>query len=182
VDALMIDDAMNVTQNISRWYVIHTGPKQEIRAFENLRAWGLETFFPRIKTRRLNQFTGSATMIPNPLFPRYIFARFAAHESMHKVRFTRGVSNIVEFGNGPCAVDEEIISILKSNVGNDGFIRMSEELKSGDHVVVSKGPLRNLSGVFVKDLPSSERVLILLNAIRFQGNLVVPRELVQRVA
>jgi transcriptional antiterminator RfaH len=121
-------------------------------------------------------------MIPNPLFPGYIFAKFGAKELMHKVRFTRGVSNIVEFGNGPCAVDEEIISMLKSHIGHDGFIRMSEELKSGDQVVVSDGLLKNLSGIFVKNLPGSERVLILLNAISFQGNLVVARELVQRVA
>lgn len=175
-------EKMSVTRNTSRWYVIHTAPKQEIRALQNLTAWGVETFFPRIKTPRLNQFTGTATMIPTPLFPGYIFAKFAAEELMHKVRFTRGVSNVVEFGSGPCAVDEEIIAMLKFHIGHDGFITMSEELKSGDHVVVSGGLLKDFSGIFVKELSGSERVLILLNTISFQANLVVPRELVQRVA
>jgi len=41
-------------ENSLRWYVIYTHPKQEERVDKNLRAWQVETFFPKIKERRLS--------------------------------------------------------------------------------------------------------------------------------
>ena len=46
-------------EDISRWYVVHTKSRQEERANSNLRAWGVETLNPKVKTRRYNQFIGT---------------------------------------------------------------------------------------------------------------------------
>ena len=85
-------------EQVSRWYVVYTLPNYEQRADSNLRAWHLETFAPKIKARRVNPFNGVSIYVTRPLFPRYIFARFNLNALMHKVRFTRGVSNVVSFG------------------------------------------------------------------------------------
>src|SRR5262245_34582992 len=77
--------------NSQRWYVVHTNAKQEDRAANNLRAWQVETFSPRMKERRYNQFTNEPILMTRPLFPRYIFARFEADQLLHKVSNTRGV-------------------------------------------------------------------------------------------
>src|ERR1043166_9166696 len=61
-----------IGQDTSQWYVVHTNPKQEERADSNLRAWGVETLHPKLKTRRFNEFTGAPTVTTKPLFPRYI--------------------------------------------------------------------------------------------------------------
>src|ERR1044072_7426163 len=99
--------------NHLQWYVIHTNPKQEDRAECNLRAWQVETFNPKIRTCRRNEFTGEPVYSVKPLFPRYFFARFKVNELFHKVRFTRGVHDVVSFGDYPTAVHDDMIAIIK---------------------------------------------------------------------
>src|SRR4030095_187859 len=97
----------------SQWYVVYTNLKQEERANENLRAWGVETLHAKLRTRRYNEFTGAPTYITQPLFPRYLFAKFNAREQLCKVRFTRGIQNVVCFGESLATVDQEIIDIIR---------------------------------------------------------------------
>ena len=164
------------------WYVVHTHVKQEERANENLRSWGIETLHAKLRTRRYNQFTGAPTYLTQPLFPRYLFAKFNAREQLPKIRFTRGVHNIVCCGESPAPVDEHIIEIIRSRIDENGFVKTNDELKPGDKVVISAGPLRNLVGIFEREIKGSDRITILLTAIEFQGRLVVDRGLVQRAA
>ena len=163
-----------------QWYVVHTHVKQEERANENLRSWGIETLHARLRTRRYNQFTGAPTYLTQPLFPRYLFAKFNACEQLPKIRFTRGVHNVVCFGENPARVDEEIIDIIRERIDENGFVKTNDELKPGDKVVISAGPLRNLVGIFERQVKGSDRITILLTAIEYQGRLVVDRDLVQR--
>lgn len=166
--------------DVCRWYVIQTNPKQEDRANINLKAWGVETLHAKLKTRRYNQFTGAASYISQPLFPRYIFAKFDAHKYLSKIWFTRGVHSVVSFGGNPASVDEDIIRIIQGRIDKDGFVQIGEDLKPGDKVVVKAGPLRNLMGIFEGELKANERVIVLLTAINFQGRLVVSRDLLER--
>jgi transcriptional antiterminator NusG len=163
------------------WYAIHTHPKHENRAENNLRAWQVETFAPKLRECRINQFSGALTYYIKPLFPRYLFARFKASELLHKIYFTRGVHSIVSFGSGPIPVDDEIIALLQSQVGEDGFVRLGNELKPGDKVKITGGAFENLSGVFERGLKDSDRVTILLAAISYQGHVIVERELLAKI-
>lgn len=168
--------------DVSRWYVIHTKSRQEERANNNLRAWGVETLNPKVKTRRYNQVTGTASHISQPLFPRYIFAKFNAAKQLTKIWFTRGVHDVVCFGGSPASVDDDIIEILQSRIDESGFVRTSEELKRGDKVVIKAGPMRNFIGIFERELKASERIVILLTSINYQGRLLVGGDLVERVS
>lgn len=168
--------------DVSRWYVVHTKPRQEERANNNLRAWGVETLNPKLRTRRYNEFTGAPSTITQPLFPRYIFARFNADKQLAKIWFTRGVHDVVCFGGSPALVDEAIIAILRSRMGEDGFVKSTDDLKRGDKVMIKAGPLRNFMGIFEHELKAGERILVLLTSINYQGRLVVGRDLVERVS
>jgi|SRR5882672_271365 len=170
------------TSDISSWYAIHTHPKQENRAESNLRAWNVETFFPKIKEHRLNQFSGAATFLIKPLFSRYFFARFNVEQLLHKVSFTRGVQDVVSFGGIPSLVDDEIIELLQSRVDGDGLVRIGEEFRPGDKVIMRSGMLSNLVGVFEREMNDSERVMILLATINYQGHVIVDKELIRKVA
>ena len=175
---------MNIqnTEDVSRWYVVHTKSRQEERANSNLRAWGVETLNPKVRTRRYNQFVGTPLHISQPLFPRYIFARFNADEQLSKNWFTRGVQNVVCFGGIPASVDEDIIELLQARIDESGFVKTEDELKRGDKVVIKAGPLRNFVGVFERELKASERIELLLTSINYQGRLLVQRDLVERVS
>ena len=173
------------TQNetaLSRWYVVHTNPRQEERANNNLRAWGVETLNPKLRTCRYNEFSGAPIIITQPLFPRYIFAKFDAGKQLAKIWFTRGVHDVVCFGGTPAPVDEDIIAILHSRMDKDGFIQTNDDLKPGDKVIIKTGPMRNFMGVFERKLKASERILVLLTSINYQGRLVVERDAVERAS
>jgi transcriptional antiterminator RfaH len=162
------------------WYAIHTHAKEEDRAANNLIAWKVETFNPKIRERRVNPFTGASTYEKKPLFPRYIFARFDAGSMLSKICFTRGVRRVVGFGNGPVPVEDEIIQFIKEQAGQDGLIQLGDELKRGDLVTVKDGLLGELSGIFEREIQGTDRVKILLNAINYQASIVIPKEHVRK--
>lgn len=164
------------------WYVVHTNPKQEDRADSNLRGWNVETFTPRVKQTRYNPYTGEASYIARPLFVGYIFARFDLEKLFHKVRFTRGVHSVVGFGEGPVAIDDEIISYMRSRVGKDGFVRIGEEFKPGDVVQIKEGVLRNLTGIFEREVKESERVMVLLNLVSYQAHVELEKKNLKKLA
>lgn len=163
------------------WYAVHTHPKQEARADSNLRAWGVETFSPKLRECRYNEFSGAPIFIPQFLFPRYIFARFQAERLLHKVRNTRGVFGVVSLGDRPARVDDEVIALIKAQVGADGYIYLKDEPQVGDTVVIKNGPLKSFTGIFERKMQDSERVIILLNSISFQGRVCVDINLVEKV-
>ncbi|HKV36577.1 MAG TPA: transcription termination/antitermination NusG family protein [Pyrinomonadaceae bacterium] len=163
-----------------QWYVLHTNPKQEDRAYSNLRGWGVETLHPKLKTRRVNEFSGALSYITKPLFPRYIFARFDARKQLGKISFTRGVHHVVSFGGQPTPIEEDVIKILSSRIDDNGFVKLGDQLKPGDKVVIKAGPLRDFEGVFERELNDTERISVLLTTISYQGRVVVSRDLLER--
>lgn len=165
-----------------QWFAVCTHSKQEDRAYYNLQAANIECFAPRIKERRINQFSGAVSYIARPLFPRYIFARFSIQSLLRKVSFTRGVLKVISFNAKPAPIDEEVIELLRARGGSDGFLTIGEALKAGDEVRIKDGPWKALVGVVERDLQSSERVQLLLTAINFQGRLVIERECVEKVS
>jgi transcription antitermination factor NusG len=170
------------TADTLNWYVVHTHPNQEERSNSNLLSYGLETVSPKQRVNRYNQFTGQLIHFSKPLFPSYIFACFRFNEMYHRIRFTRGVHSLVCFNNMPTPVDEEIINLVRSRMGSDGFVKMSEDLKAGDRVVINEGRFQNLGGVFEREMPDADRVRILLNTVSFQGHIVVNKALVSKVS
>ena len=166
----------------SYWYAIHTHLNQENRTEANLKAWNVETFFPKIKEQRCNQFSGALTSLTKPFFPRYLFARFDLKKLLHKVWFTRGVESVVSFGGSPSPVDDQIIEFFKMRTDKDGFVRLEEDFKPGDRVLIKGGLLNNLVGVFEREMNGSERVMILLQTINYQGHIIVKRNSIRRVA
>lgn len=165
-----------------RWYAVRANPQQEERAAANLCAWGVEAFSPRLKQGRRNEFTGATTYVGRPMFPGYIFARFDAASLLAKVWYTRGVQSVVGFGASPSPIDDGVIELLQSQVGEDGFVRLGGELRQGDKIVITEGPLKDFVGVFERGLKGSDRVMVLLDTVSYQGRMTVERDAVKRAA
>lgn len=166
--------------NAQLWYAIHTNSRQEERAYNNLRSWQVEVFFPKIKERRLNPYSGAATYITKSLFPGYIFARFNLNRLLHQVRFTRGVHDVVGIAGTPTSVQEELVTLIQMRADEDGYVQMDDDLKLGDKVVIKDGPLAGLMGVFNQETSEARRVSILLESIAYQAHIVVERSTVQK--
>jgi transcriptional antiterminator RfaH len=163
------------------WFALCTKPKQEDRACNNLESWGVECFNPKIQECQRNSFTGIGTLITKPLFPRYVFSRFTAGTLLHQISFTRGVHRVVSFNGKPVPIDDDVIAFFKSRVGQNGFLSIGEPLKPGDKIKIKSGPWQELVGVVERDLKTSERVVILITSIRYQGHLTVDKNLVEKL-
>ncbi|NIN33844.1 MAG: transcription/translation regulatory transformer protein RfaH, partial [Gammaproteobacteria bacterium] len=53
------------------WYLIHTKPRQEKLAEENLERQGYEIYLPMAEIRRKRR--GRSVRVIDPMFPRYLF-------------------------------------------------------------------------------------------------------------
>jgi transcription elongation factor/antiterminator RfaH len=162
------------------WYLMQTHPRQEDRANNNLKSIGVETLAPKFKDRRRNFYSGEVTRQVKPLFPNYIFARFIANDLYQKVRYTRGVRQLVSFGDSPTIVDEEIIAMIRSRINEDGFARIDEDLKPGDKVIIKDGPLRTFAGIFEREMNNADRVRILLLAVSYQAHVEIESDMVKK--
>ena len=138
-------------------------------------------FNPQSRERRYNQFVIAPTYVTKPLFPRYIFAQFKINDLYHKVRFTRGVSSVIGFGEGPTPIDDEIITLIQSNIKEDGFVRFVEDIRPGDRVIVKDGPLKNFAGIFEREMKDTDRVRILLETVSYQAHIEIEREMIRKL-
>lgn len=163
-----------------KWYAIYTYPNQENRAADNLLAWGVETFCPKLKESRSNPFSGAVSYFIKHLFPQYIFARFEAEKLFHKVCFTRGVRSVVGFGGAPVPIADGVIETIRSRIGDDGLVRIGEALRPGDTVLIKNGPLKGFTGIFERQMKASDRVMILLMTINYQGHVSLDRGEVEK--
>jgi transcription elongation factor/antiterminator RfaH len=174
---------MQITaEGSERWYAIYTKLHQEERANANLHAWKVETFNPQLKERHYTHLTGRSAYQCKPLFPRYIFARFNLELYFSKVKYTRGVHGIVSYGDTPSPVDDQIISLLQSQVGGDGCIQIKEDLNVGDTVVIKEGLFENFIGVLKEKLSDAERVRILLTTVNYQSHVTVEKNAVKKLS
>jgi transcriptional antiterminator RfaH len=172
----------SVRTDVPQWYVIHTRPKQEVRAESNLKAWGVETFTPLISDRCINPFTKTLNRVIKPLFPSYFFARFKLDTLLQKVWFTRGVHSVVGFGAGPIPVDDEVIAVMKAQTSGTGLMMIGEQLKHGDKVMIRDGPFRSVVGVLENEMIETDRISILLTSLSYQGRVIIERELVRKIS
>jgi transcriptional antiterminator RfaH len=166
------------TASSCRWYVVQSKPKQELRADANLRQWGLDTLTPLIREPCLSPASDQRFHRVSALFPGYLFAQFPL-TLLAKVRLTRGVRDVVGFGEYATPVDDVVIELMRSRIDNDGFVRMAEP-QPGDSVRITHGPLRSLVGIFETELQGRDRVLILLTALGAQSRVQLAKAHIQK--
>jgi len=125
------------------WYAIHSKPKQEQRALENLQLQGFEAWLPMLALEKLRR--GRLAEVVEPMFSRYLFIRLdTEHDNWAPIRSTLGVSRLVSFGNRPASMPDELIQALR------GLPARAPErlLKAGQEVRFVDGPLKGLQGIY----------------------------------
>jgi transcriptional antiterminator RfaH len=146
------------------WYVIHTKPRQEQIAAENLLRQNYRVYLPKIKQFRRGCGRQCAQL--EPLFPRYLFLQpdSAAH-SISPVRSTLGVSVLVRFGQEPAVIRAETLHAIREfetrrNAARDEDI---SPFRPGVRIQVADGLLAGMEGL-ISDV-SHERVVVLMQLL-----------------
>jgi transcriptional antiterminator RfaH len=150
---------------MKRWYAIYTQPRNEKLAADHLSRQDFEIFFPRYMKRRSH--ARKVDMVPAPLFPRYLFARFDSDEARWRaIRSTRGVVDLVRNGLDPVAVPDGIIDEIRARQDVDGFVVMARyyKLRKGAKIRIEAGPFAEYEAIF-ETQRDDERVIALLSLL-----------------
>jgi transcriptional antiterminator RfaH len=165
---------------MSYWYCIHTRPKHEdIVEKKLLNLPNIDIINPKIKVKKYVRYR--LVEVVEHLFPCYIFSRFDKINYFHMIKYTRGVRKFVGASSGwPFIVDDNIVELIKSRMKNGHIHIEQRRILPGDSVKITEGPLKGLSGILLSETKASERVMVLLSTLHYQGRVRVLRDLVAK--
>lgn len=140
----------------AHWYLLQTKYKQERKVAQELHQQNIHVFLPLHKLEKIVK--GIKVIKEEPLFSRYLFAQIDfENTNWTSVRSTRGVSNYVEFGNGPAIVDQAIVKELKKI----DSLPLIPYFIIGEKVSIVGGSLRGLRAIYqASDGPSRSHILL----------------------
>jgi transcription termination/antitermination protein NusG len=130
------------------WFALTVRPQHEKAVAEQLSAHALEAYVPLYRSRR--RWSDRVKTIELPLFPRYVFSRFA-FENRLKVIGIPSVTSIVGFGGTPSPISQDEIDLVKLLARQDLPISPWPFLRVGERVRVRQGPLLGVEGILVRE-------------------------------
>jgi len=155
------------------WFVVNTKPKKENQVERIFSEAGFDIYCPKyLKDKKIQ-----------PFFPGYAFLSFEYPGEFQLVKYTRGVKKIVGNEEGPISIPYETVMSIKGRE-IEGLIvlgKYGEEPSIGDDIEVAEGPLKGLRGIFQKELPDKDRVMILLNYVTYQGVLRIEKTKLKKI-
>ena len=139
------------TQN-SKWHVLYTKPRHEIKTLERLVQNGFEVYCPMITT--LRQWSDRKKKVSEPLLPSYIFIK-----TTEKKRATPltdpSVLNYIFWLGKPAIVRDAEIDTLKGIINKEKVQEFEvRELKIGDEIDINKGKI-NVKKAIVKSVSNN---------------------------
>lgn len=145
---------------MKQWFTVRTQTAAEAKADANLRNQGFETFLPRF--RKLRRHARRVEIVLAPIFPRYLFVNLDLEvQRWRAINGTFGVVSLVTFGQLPSAVPAKVIDTIRDGCDAEGVMELpAPEFKPGQPVVIERGPLANLVGLFERI--SGDRQVVLL--------------------
>jgi transcriptional antiterminator RfaH len=145
------------------WLALYTKPKLERQVNDVLQGKGVETYFPILYQYSSHHRRKEAT----PFFPCYLFAQIDPTSSEYRtLPWTPGLHCIVRFGGRPAWLPDEVVAGLRQHLAHlerSGYFEPSHQFQPGDRVRITSGPLKDLQGVFDRDVTKEGRVKILLD-------------------
>ncbi|MBW7881726.1 MAG: transcriptional activator RfaH [Caldilineaceae bacterium] len=162
-----------------RWYCVHTKPRSEVVALENLQRQGFHCFLPRIRRSRIT--AGRRCSVDEALFPRYLFLQAdATAQSLASVRSTRGAVDLVRFAITPSVVPNDLITRLQQDSSENGVIVLPDTpLHHGDPVHAETGVFRGLCGVYLETC-GNHRATVLLELLGSMRRVQIDMEQLHR--
>lgn len=162
------------------WYLIHSKPRQERLALENLERQGYECYLPVLPTEKIRR--GSLTVADEALFPRYLFIRLGSDSSAKgwgPIRYTTGVSRLVSFGSEPARIDDGLIAQLQSSEFHHKKYP-ARLFEAGDRVRLTDGPFTGIEGIF-QIAQGEKRVLVLIEMMSKPLSVSVAPSLLRKI-
>jgi transcription antitermination factor NusG len=147
-----------------QWYACHTRARHEKRVDEQLARGGIETYLPLLTHER--QWSDRRKLVELPLFPGYVFGRFALSD-LHRVLTVPGVATVIRHNGLPSPISERELANVRRFVAalaETGQLPLPRAFERGQAVRVMRGPFKDVEGVVV-ERRGRRRVLVGLKTI-----------------
>jgi len=163
------------------WYLIHSKPRQEYVARENLQRQGYGIYLPVTTVRRRKG--GKIVNEVGPMFPRYLFIQLSEKtDDWGPIRSTLGVSNLVRFGQIPSMVPNQLILKLKLREDERGVCVIPEKTYiKGDRVKIAEGPFEGYEAIF-QSKNARNRASLLLTVIQNNINIELDQRVIESIS
>jgi transcriptional antiterminator RfaH len=146
---------------MKQWYALYTKPHKEYQVESLLQEAGAETYLPTVQ-RKLRRRDRPDRIV---YFPCYLFARLDLEVTPRSsIAWMPGLRCIVCAGEEPVAVADDMVELVRKRLQRTKHTGYGN-LKHGDAVRITSGPLQDLEAVFDQPLSAEDRVRILLDVM-----------------
>jgi transcriptional antiterminator RfaH len=157
---------------MKRWHVVHTKPRLETQAIENLERQGYTCFLPMLNIQKISR--GKFRTATVPLFPRYAFIQLEHHtndtqlysQNWAPIRSTVGVQGLVRFGQTLATLDDALVSALQAHILQNTAPKPL--LQPQQEVTITNGAFAGVAGIYQRltQLPDGEsRAFVLIELL-----------------
>jgi len=168
-----------------QWFAVRTKPRKEFEAESNLAEQGFEVWLP--KALRRVRHARREVIKPVAFFPGYLFVHLTPEQRRwHAIRYTRGVIDLVHFGEVYPPVPEAFVLALRAQENEDGFLPGDEHeqgapiYRPGEIVEITHGAFAGLVAQ-VLAMRGKDRVIVLLQLLQQEVRAELPREQVRKL-
>lgn len=152
------DMVLQVDQIEQRWYAAYTCANHEKCVAEQLAQHSMEHFLPLYESVR--RWKDRRVRLQLPLFPGYIFVRFALGDRLRVLEIP-SVVRLVGFNGLPTPLPEGEIESLRNALVRQLHAEPYPYLTVGRRVLIIHGPLRGLEGILLRKKGNLRLVLSL---------------------
>jgi transcription termination/antitermination protein NusG len=130
------------------WFAVQTRPKAEKTAALQPKVRGYEVFLPVYRSR--NEWSDRIAEVDRPLFPGYCFCVLDSDQPFRIVS-APGVVRIVGWGRRPEPIAENDIVAIQTMLRSGLPMGPHKHLTEGETITITKGPLRGVGGLLVRN-------------------------------
>jgi transcription antitermination factor NusG len=153
---------MKLEKNRKRWLVCYTAPRAEKKVNERLKNWEIEAYLPT--QRVLKQWSDRKKWVEEALFRSYIFVRVTPVEQQQVVQVP-GILRFIYYLGRPAEISEKQIEDIRALLRNEVPLEaMPLNLKKGDLIRITAGPLKDIEGQLLK-IQGKRKLVIRLKGI-----------------
>ena len=153
-----------MTDENEKWYAVHTRSRFEQKVYDGILGKSIEVFLPKIQVMSRRKDRRKKIMVP--LLPGYVFVKTALEPQEYlSILKTVGVVQLIGTRGKPVpANDDEIQSLMILN-GTDRTVQNREYMKAGDRIRIVDGPLRDLTGFYLRHKGQGDKVVVSIELI-----------------
>jgi len=162
-----------MNENQLKWYAIHSRSRHEDVVLNGLKKKLIEAFLPKMQVMSRRKDRRKTILVP--ILPGYVFVHSDLNLNQYwDIIKTYGVVRILGIQGKPVSVKDEEIASLKTLDGTDRTVRNQAYMKEGDRIMIMEGPLKGLTGFYLRHKGKVDKVVISIELL--QRSLVVEVE------